>query len=93
MVVSIHVDMKKDVRATVPRKIYRGSVNEMFAANTISGELTGQSYCQKFYKPNNPIEIFRKLSYSLKNRSKIKFLSKTIIRNTTDSLKDKRVFG
>jgi hypothetical protein len=48
------VNIKKDVRATVPRKINGFSVNEMFAANTISGKLTGQSYCQKFDMPNNP---------------------------------------
>ncbi|MEN2281900.1 hypothetical protein AAGF08_07150 [Algoriphagus sp. SE2] len=40
MVVQIPVDIKKDVRATTPRKITGFSVNELFAANTISEELT-----------------------------------------------------
>lgn len=55
MVVQIPVDIKKDIRATVPFKINGLSVNEMLVANTISGELTRQSYCQKFDMPNNPL--------------------------------------
>ncbi len=55
MVVKIPVDIKKDVLATAPRKIDGVSVNEMLAANTISGELTRQSYFQKFDMPNIPL--------------------------------------
>jgi hypothetical protein len=40
MVVQISMDIKKDVCATVPVKITGLSEIEIFAANTISGELT-----------------------------------------------------
>jgi len=58
--VQFQVDIKKDVRATVPRKINGFFVKEIFVANTISEELTEQSYSQKFDIPNIPLEFFKK---------------------------------
>ncbi|WP_339874581.1 hypothetical protein [uncultured Algoriphagus sp.] len=58
--VPIHVVIEKVVQALASIAGSRSRSKEIFSANTITGQLTGQSYCQNFYYPNNPLEIFKK---------------------------------
>ncbi|WP_339868548.1 hypothetical protein [uncultured Algoriphagus sp.] len=67
MVVPIHVVIEKVVQALPSIAGSRFRSEEIFAANTITGQLMGQSYCQNFYYPNNPLENFEKTRNSIEN--------------------------
>ncbi|MCE7054102.1 hypothetical protein LZF95_05400 [Algoriphagus sp. AGSA1] len=91
--VPIHVVIEKVVQTPASNAGERTLTDVNLAANTITGQLTGQSYCQNFYYPNKPLEIFKKNGNFIANTAIIRPKSNLNEECSSNLLENKIEYG